>query len=254
MSDWFKAILDKFRAPREEPLPFHPPNAPYPIASEDLDLARRAGFGYETGNDQIYKRGVYTQHLIPEYGRGQTLEQFMAGADKHLKSRRNLYRDNPEVADMQLAAGLASNRSGIASLGYDPRKFAVDPTPAESRFGGLYDPAIDAGWVSVKSPSSLTHEAIHRGIRKMRDVSEPAYGLRQDDEESLVRYIMRTRMGDPENRGEESVRDYWNSVRQYDADKAGDPRPALERQERADQIEREARTQIAKRRPYGGPR
>jgi hypothetical protein len=246
MSEWFQSILNAFKAPREE-VPQFPPNAPYP-SREDLDLARRSGFGYETGNDEIYKTGPHTNVPVPSRGSGlRSLDEFF---DKRIipemKNKRNLHRGR-SVADMQLAAGLAANRSGITGLGYDPRRFSVDTRPTRANYGGLYAPNEDVGWVRLEDPSALTHEATHRGLAKLREQDSPtARKIDGLDEELLVRHIMTSRMGDPEDTEDQSEQRKQAIDRYSGTDKETGRHLRV-----YDQLEREAREAVAARRPWG---
>lgn len=97
-------------------------------------------------------------------------------------------------------AEIAKERSAIATLGYDPNKVTAEHT--RLNISGAYDKRSDRIlWVDGEpgAEATLIHESLHRGIEKLRQQSPEAKKiLAAHDEEQLVRYVMATKMGDPE--------------------------------------------------------
>lgn len=166
------------------------------------------------------------------------------------KNARGKMRQSPDVADLYMTNALASGRSGIASLGFDPRRTAVDRLPGRSNYGGLYRDSTDTLWSRAESPTSLTHESIHRGFKRMKDAgNQDAKYLDYMENEGSVRRIMQQRMGDPERPPDGLVLpDYEAMQIMYDPVRSPS---ASTRQRNLDRMERAAAEMIAKRRDRG---
>lgn len=112
---------------------------------------------------------------------------------------------NPDAAPLMHTAYAMSRNNAIAALGFDPNQIALDMSPDETNLGGFYDPDKDVVFAKGKTnPESLVHESIHRGISALKDSGmltkqELALVKSSGDQETAVRYIMATRMGDPDN-------------------------------------------------------
>lgn len=102
------------------------------------------------------------------------------------------------------AAAIASNYVPLAALGLDPRKVNWDVSGEKMNIAGMYSPKNDRMYVSSGSSdnSTLLHEAVHRGIEKIRN--DPALPkdikrrMSGDNEEYFVRYLMEKFVGNPE--------------------------------------------------------
>lgn len=112
-------------------------------------------------------------------------------------------------------AAIAVGRSGLATLGFDPSKVAVDAISGLTTLGGVYqrnldrpsnEPAIgmntayDRG-MNSGGPSTVVHESLHRGLEHLARRNPEAAKLMDSiphHEEFIVRYLMATKMGDPE--------------------------------------------------------
>jgi hypothetical protein len=113
------------------------------------------------------------------------------------------YKEDPRVKDYYLKAALATKRSALAALGFDPSKVAADfqRDPSHVNILGTYRPETDQTYANALEPSTIVHESIHRGIEKLRDSPhwQKQWGPLSDDyNEYAVRWLMENRMGDPE--------------------------------------------------------
>lgn len=143
------------------------------------------------------------------------------------------------VADIVARNAELARKSAIMSLGLDPRAVAVMPDGLTyGGNAGMYGPKIDlmVSDADAGDYSTMGHESLHRGLEDMRRAGG-GFGLsRGIDEENLVRYIMRDRLGVQEHAVPEKY-------------KKQDNRYAQE----ADRVEAIAARLFANRRP-GGPR
>jgi len=186
-----------------------PPLQQYPTA-DDAAFARKNGAFYGTAMDPFANGDLAT--LLAQKGGapisavGQSLPAVTNPANGQLFSGPDV---NYVTADTYARAGLAANRSALATLGLDPRRFTLDGvTPENStNVAGAYSPETDHGFAvagrGADGASTLTHESIHRGLQKLRESGRaPAYSDQRDQpktpEEDLVRIIMQKQMGDPE--------------------------------------------------------
>jgi len=131
---------------------------------------------------------------------------------------------------------------------------AITPE-ATGGLGGIYDPKRDRIWASVggEDQSSPTHEAIHRGIRKLRDAG---HKLEKSDEEYMVRAMMQKFYGDVELEGGEPLgesSDEEGGRRQMAVAKEN-YRDNPRFRNRLNELEKAAAEEVRKKRPYGGPR
>jgi len=114
-----------------------------------------------------------------------------------------------KTADQLQKAWIASQKSAISSLGFDPRAFILSP-PSQKRLtvAGLYDKSTDTAWYDQNNESAMVHESLHRGMRKLRDAGEmpdPPQGQERISEESLVRALMLKNFGGVEYSGKEKM-------------------------------------------------
>jgi hypothetical protein len=101
-------------------------------------------------------------------------------------------------------AQLAANRIPVAALGLDGHQIRFDASGVPTNIVGAYRPTTDTTYAQLDDGSTLVHEAIHRGLTKLRD--QPGFpessGLHphmsKSSEEYLVRHIMQHYAGDPE--------------------------------------------------------
>jgi hypothetical protein len=200
--------------------------APEPIAAaplsgyptpEDAAYARKYDFGYGTGNEPYTQGNV--ARVVGEY-RGPNFKPYSA---EGLNSReaislatndeasRNLDLRTPGTSDVgdrmgtALAqAALAANRVPVAGLGFDPSRAAFDVKIQNPTIAGMYGRKEDAIYAALNpDPSAIVHESIHRGLEKLRQNPDLAglFARLPASEELLVRYLMATQAGDPEQGG-----------------------------------------------------
>lgn len=157
---------------------------------------------------------------------------------------------SPEMADQMHQAWMASRRSAISQLGFDPSRMAQTP-PSDKRvlmddrgsihaYAGMYSPKDDVMWWNRSHPSALMHESMHRGFKRLRDQNlyNPA---EYPDEELMVRALMQRHTGDTE------TTEFGGDVKKARA-RTSQMDPAV-----LDRIEDIAAQYIARKRP-GGPR
>ena len=153
---------------------------------------------------------------------------------------------SPSVSDNLMAGYLASRRSALAALGYDPRHMTIGEAPkADWSVSGSYYPKEDQILSTGVYPSTTVHESMHRGIQALRQAGVLPEGMKDLSEESTVRAQMLRNYGDVEmgrgKLGDEQVNDgrYYNENRNFS--------PTM------DAIEAAAQKLYAARHP-GGPR
>jgi hypothetical protein len=238
----------------------------YPSA-EDAFFARAHGQFY--GQDvESYAHGKVARILgtatkegkaIPKSAAGNTLEELMTNLLSESKSRNIdlTKKENWHLADdlgsQYARAAIAINKIPIAALGFDPSKIVMDTAIGKGTIGGAFDRRPDATYVASKNiaddDGSIVHEAIHRGLEKLRDKPELRAAFRSlpVDEEHIVRYMMAKMAGDPEGgAGSVDTRQRKAALSLFDS---GGSRytAALEK------ITKAAEQELKKRRP-GGPR
>jgi hypothetical protein len=93
-------------------------------------------------------------------------------------------------------AYLASQKSALAALGFDPRKMIVGTDKAAQSqdwaINGMYKPDRDAMFTTGRHPNTIVHESMHRGVEQLI-----AAGMLQPvaDEERLIRANMQNSLG-----------------------------------------------------------
>jgi hypothetical protein len=104
------------------------------------------------------------------------------------------------VSDNLAAAYLASRRSALAALGFDPRHMAIGALASPPNFtvGGQYDPSQDRVVSTGVYPSTSVHESMHRGIQMLRDAGMVTPDMEKLSEEAVVRGQMARNYGDVE--------------------------------------------------------
>lgn len=192
----------------------------YPT-DEDAEFARRAGFGYGTAAEP-YIRGNSARVLgvvTPKPGKksgegvftalsaeGQSLSSVLNAINDETRSR-NVDLTKPEnkglryeIGSVYAKAALVVNALPIAQLGFDPKRVVLDTKLTDATIGGGYSPKLDSIYSNLTSPGTLVHESIHRGLellRQRRPDLAPVFNA-LPNEEYIVRYLMATRAGNPE--------------------------------------------------------
>lgn len=146
-------------------------------------------------------------------------------------------------------AWLASEKSPVSKLGFNPAKFYVTPDANMTAAGG-YAPKEDQIWLDTSSKSTPVHESIHRGIEMIRKEGLMPKDLERFKEENIVRALMVRHHGNIEIDREvpgadpEKLKAFREKIR---AQAASIPDDKL------DKLEKVAAEYVAKKRP-GGPR
>lgn len=246
---------------------------PFPT-NEDLSFARKSGVFY--GRDEAFLNGdrariygsVEKTTVPPPKGakkgaKPTVLESFRAEAtpDGKLSSIMESLTDprktsiqpveDPQLRDDLGRAALAAGRTALSTLGYRPRRTTLDTKSGPSNLGGAYNPESDEGLILTQgNPSTPTHEAIHRGIDRVRKARPDLFKDFEPDEETMVRQIMRTKMGNPEQ-GKGSIADKQLARSKFWFEETIG---AKANRNRLDEIEAAAAELIRQDRPRGGPR
>jgi hypothetical protein len=223
-------ILGWLRGPTPTPslgLEKAPPLASYP-SQHDADYARNYGFADNSINED-YLNNNKARVL------GQTIPELEPATKKQVAKKRELFLpasgdnsstteltdpQNSTVVDLNkgnssngnelqgnltnvmMRAGLAANRSPITAVGFDPSKVIVDSLIQKPAYAGLYSAKRDTAYSALSPDDAVAHESTHRGIQKLREF----YPAKADeilaklpDGEMIVRWLMKTKAGDPEN-------------------------------------------------------
>lgn len=195
-------------------------NPPYPSPS-DVDFARKQDYSYGqpwapefqgqsarliTSDKPLGLHKLYSNEPITEAYKGQTFggpkyERFLSRMDE-----ASPYNKDDPLRDLHARAALASERSGLAKLGYDPTAASLDTfrDPVTNPITGLTDTDTGKMYANAWDPSAIIHESIHRGTIKLRNSPywnkefEPFEPGKSSLNELLVRHLMATKMGDPE--------------------------------------------------------
>ena len=196
---WLKGLFTG--APKDPPEKTYlaSPTLNYPT-SDDVNFARKYDYSYG-------------QPWAPEFENKSArvltgdANKLLAGSTEPVAETFDTRRFNDprldKLKDYYAKAALAVENSALAKLGFDPSKTAADilKDPARVNIVGAYQPKNDQIYSNVGAPSSIVHESIHRGIKKLQDSPywkkefEP-FG--HGSNEMLVRYLMQSKMGDPE--------------------------------------------------------
>jgi len=189
----------------------------YPSA-EDAEFARQSGFGYGTPLEP-YVQGQRAR-VIGQPGFEDGRPTFAPGTGRDMRPNdaaamavdesqsRNLDLTAPANAAMAPSVGttlaqaaLAANRMPIAALGFDPDRIGLDTRINNPNIAGSYSGKSDSifSTLNERYPSTPVHESIHRGLEQLR--KDPALSdafKTLPPEEMIVRYLMATQAGNPE--------------------------------------------------------
>ena len=177
---------------------------PYP-SQADVMFAR--------ANDASYGSNA-AAFVQPPYGgkiaSPRTGDQIQSAFDQLDSSSKNTFGPqpiSPGVSDNLMAGYLASQRSALAALGYDPRHMTIADAPSEKwTVSGSYYPKADQILSTGVYPSTTAHESMHRGIEALRQANMLPPGFDDLSEESSVRAQMLRNYGGVET-GRGSVGD-----------------------------------------------
>ena len=166
------------------------PDRTYPT-KEDAAFGLLHGANYGDPNLGMFdQKNFYTRQIDPTGKRVDFVQ------DENIRQELT----PPHMMEGLRRAALASRRSALAGLGFDPSKFAYTDQDLTSsgryQGGGRDNPTRDIGW--AKADSTPVHESIHRGIAILdrRGLLTP-WEKRQikNWNETIARRIMDTKMG-----------------------------------------------------------
>lgn len=181
-------------------------------SDDEAKFAREAGAGYGSGLEAFFEEGKakVSKPTEAEINRTRNLKELGGNNFK----RREVTGDN---ADLFMKNYLASMSSSIAGLGFEPRNTNLTENRSGKQYniGGAYQSDTDRVFSFDKvlnddktkvDNSSLLHESIHRGMEKLRnnrallndEEKEALSRMSLAGEEYMVRYIMDTKIGNPE--------------------------------------------------------
>lgn len=261
----------------EKPIPIIKGDAPtsYPT-NEDADFAKQHGFAYGKDWENFFNDSaarVMGYDFIPKDKKGKPVPsqaRFATLTAEGLNTQETidspskvLDLNDPKFIDIKeklknnyAKAALAVNRDPIASLGFSPNKVTMDVDlvrPGESAtIGGLYSKDKDQIYSNLSSHSNIVHESIHRGLEQLFQRNPEAAKTFKEmhlNEEYIVRHIMDTVMGNPEeglgSLGDKQIKDsrYFFNESVF----------AKEHQRQLKTLQDLAIEEIAKKHP-GGPR
>ena len=232
-----------------------PENQQYP-SDMDAYFAREFGRGYGNEIDTYMLPGAKTKKMtadqvVAAYGdiTGRAFGHAVASST------------TPEERNNIMKNWIAAQKSPLSALGFDPHVTIMTPKEeSDLTLSGFYRPGTDTLWYYAAHPDAEVHEAMHRGIEKLRKANAlpPAASAVIDNtaryqdlgEEYLVRALKEKYFGDIEmspgadagNAQVEAAKFFMNESEGKDEFKA-----AMEALENA------AAKQIAKGHP-GGPR
>lgn len=213
-------LMQRLMAPSQPPAvqstqEVAPDLSSYP-SSDDAAFANKYGFNYGSPNERFTKGHEVRVLNSPAEGRslGNILDAARDGSGgSHLAVSDSAPMGS--AGDIATRAQLAANRIPLAALGYDPSHLAYDPQPVlHPNIAGAYGRGTDSMYANDqwdKNPSTAVHESIHRGISSLRDDPKLKNVFENiPSEESVVRYLMNTKAGNPElgqgNAGDEQIK------------------------------------------------
>lgn len=193
----------------------------YP-SQADADYARNYGFADNNihedylNNNKARVLGGTQRFNVPTQkgtGRSESREMFIPESADGLKSKDIFGKGvdvdlnkNPELQgdlrNTMMSAALAVNRSPIAAMGFDPSRTVMDTQIKNPSVAGIYSPDRDMAYAANVYPDAVVHESTHRGIQKLREkYPEKVDHIlgRMPPEEYVVRWLMNSKAGDPEN-------------------------------------------------------
>lgn len=230
-----------------------PPRQNYPT-DEDVNFARKYDYSY--GQPWAPEFEDHSARLVSGGLNQRPLKSELLGTDKTTIDKLIPGVTDP-LKNYYAKAALAAEGSGLAKLGFDPDRAALDPfrNSEDITAVGAYIPKHDQIYANIKDtsdPSVLMHESMHRGLQKLHDSPfwRPEFDEIMNDpdmNEYMVRHLMHTKMGDPEAVNTGAAGKAQQAAAQIVFGR--NPR----KQELLDRIEAAAAQAAAAKRP-GGPR
>lgn len=184
------ALMGKGDKPQAEPVP---PAPTFP-STDDVAFARKNDAAYGDPNAGFFEPGkasvrAISTNAIPFLDASTVYREKFADSPKRAPV-------GTDIADDMYQAHLASQRSPLAALGFDPRAMTFSPkSDTELNVAGLYYPDKDLIWNSGKYKSTPVHESMHRGIGQLEKAGMLPKEARSHKEELLVRALMQKHFG-----------------------------------------------------------
>ena len=192
----------------------------------------RADVAFARANDAAPPmEATRRRSFSPPYGgkiapQPRTGDQIQDSFDQLDTGQKNTFSQqqavSPAVSDNLMAGYLASQRSALAALGFDPRHMAIGDAPPEKwSVSGSYYPKQDQILSTGVYPSTTIHESMHRGIEQLRQAGMLPPGFDDLSEESSVRAQMLRNFGGVEQGrgklGDQQISDgaYYNDNRNF---------------------------------------
>lgn len=173
---------------------------------EDIEFGRAMGADYGTGSE-AFARGEIASTFRGGDFLPVTTDVAVDPDQRQMRTKAQMKPElNTALADTIMAGQMASKRSAVASLGFDPRFMALSGPGARERLGvgGATDAAKPYNmWASADFPEVVVHESMHRGLNILRDagIIDKDLDRKLPSDEMVVRYLMMTEMADPEKGG-----------------------------------------------------
>lgn len=122
-----------------------------------------------------------TQDVLRMFNKGEPMTSVAERANQNEFTRVSFAR-----------AALASGKSPLIGLGFDPSIVVIDDAGSKLTAAGFYVPDEDYIWWDPDYTLTLAHESIHRSMKILRDKGvDVDQILKEVEEESLVRTLMK---------------------------------------------------------------
>jgi hypothetical protein len=209
---------------------------------EELENARKYDLAYGDPSAGFFQPGAMMR--MP-----RTFMEMRRAFDTRSESNLPSQPIDQSMADRLYAAWLATRSSPVAAIGFDPRAIISAPSKMtegqDLNYGGVYNRRRDEIFTTGQFDSTFAHEAIHRGVQKLREAKMLPSAVAVADNEHLTRLLMQKYFGDVE-RGMGPEGD-----RQIDAAEAWKKRSIIPVPDLISQLEAAASKYIAQQRPRG---
>jgi hypothetical protein len=197
--------------------------------SEDVAFARQQGFDY------AHPQSEYLNNMrATVYKKTPNVAGYFSNHNVNELPNQDMSSGSPfSLNDAHMRAALAAKRSALATLGLDPAKTVMGIDAPRlmltkngrqvGEIGGAYIPKTGQTFMANRDleedPSTIVHEAIHRGTHRLMNTPywDPAWnqlgvplvkgvssserfpeGNQGAHNEDVVRWLMQSKMGNPE--------------------------------------------------------
>jgi hypothetical protein len=167
---------------------------------EELETAKKYDMAYGDPSAGFFQPGARVR--MPS-----TLVEMQRAFNQESLDRLPARATDQDMSDRLYSAWLASRSSPVAALGFDPRTVVTAPKSvagdSKMTLSGAYFPSRDLMFTTGQYDSTHAHEAIHRGLQKLREANRLPKDFSKDLEEILTRAMMMRHYGGVERgRGE----------------------------------------------------